>query len=200
MAEKWKEKSCKCSIVTDSTQRENQRETPLKRIKQRSSKNSHYSCRLFKSKMVEPSIALPILIFVSSLFSCAPCFVPVWIWPIFDFYDVIRFDQRVEFWPFSPPIIDKLTNKPQFRCMYSEVLLLIALVITSIVIYDWSNCDKIESACFYALSIPGLGVQLLVYFSSDKSFFRCWHPIWSYYSSLSRYAIDWVDRSSIVSI
>ena len=150
--------------------------------------------------MVEPTIALPILIFVSSLFSCAPVLFLFEFGQFSTFMTLYVLTKESNFGHFRSLIIDKLTNKPQFRCMYSEVLLLIALVITSIVIYDWSNCDKIESACFYALSIPGLGVQLLVYFSSDKSFFRCWHPIWSYYSSLSRYAIDWVDRSSIVSI
>jgi len=39
--------------------------------------------------------------------------------------------------------------------MYSVILsILIGLVISLVVVFDWSNCDKIESACFYALAIP----------------------------------------------
>ena len=124
--------------------------------------------------MVEPNIALPILIFVSSLFPVPPVLFLFRIWPIFDFF------RRHNLWlksrisaSFVPHYWTKLKNKPQFRCMYSEVLLLAALIITSIVIYDWSNCDKIESACFYALSIPAWGVmQECLFWAKNRRFYR----------------------------
>lgn len=38
--------------------------------------------------------------------------------------------------------------------------ILIGLVISLVVVFDWSNCDKVESACFYALAIPGARLQV----------------------------------------
>ena len=163
MGERWTERSCTCSIGLDEscerkksekfqyhTHRERAKRDTRERFVQflrektgaisphsylthmATHQSLHYSCQKItkwsSTTVTTPTQKIP-LVFVCHLF-------------------------------FRPPFYCLENNeikKTTFRWMFSVILsILIGLVISLVVVFDWSNCDKIESACFYALAIPGV--------------------------------------------